>query len=314
MNGEFRPVLVCLLVCGCLLAASCGNVGEPLYPSLKVPVRITDLRAVERANAIVIDFTVPAITTDGLAIKTVRSVELRCGDRTVPVNATEPGPVHADVPVDGLAGSDVVVHARVVGSKGHASEWSNAVTLHILPPLAAPRDVRAEGVPEGVRVTWSGAAEPHFRVFRLIGDESKPSQIGESDGPAFVDTKTEYGKTYRYSVQAVNGSAESDLSPSSAPLTTKDVFPPAVPSGLTAAPGINSVELAWDRNTEPDFKCYRVYRSVGDGPFELIAGNIEAPSYSDKTVSAGVRYRYTVAAVDQSGNPSKQSPAVEITP
>lgn len=304
----------CFFTLLAFLLASCGNVGEPMYPSLNIPVRVTDLTAVERGNAIAIDFTIPAMTTDGVAIKSVRSVELQVGDRNVPVYRTEPGAVHAQVPVDGLAGRDALIHVRIVGSKGHASEWSNAVMLHVVPPLAAPADVRAEGVPEGVKVTWSAPGEPHFRVFRFTDNAMKPAQVGESDTQQFIDTATQYGKTYRYTVQGVNGTAESDMSAASAPLTTKDIFPPAVPTGLTATPGVNTVELAWDRNTEPDFKGYRVYRSVDNGPYERIADNLEAPSYSDNKISAGKQYRYTVSAVDQAGNESKQSAPVEITP
>jgi len=285
-----------------------------MYPSLMIPVQIKDLTALQHGNAISIDFTIPAVTTDAVPIKTVRSVELQVGDKLVPVYRDVPGPVHAQIPVDGLAGKDVVVHVRIIGLRGHPSDWSNAVNLHVLAPLAPPADVKAENVAEGVKVTWSAPGEPNFRIFRQGDKELKPSQVGESDKPEFLDTKTEYNKTYRYSVQAVNGTAESDLSASSPALLTKDVFPPAVPTGITVTPGVNTVELAWTRNTEPDFKCYRVYRSVDNGPFERIADNIEGPSYSDTAISPGKHYRYTVSAVDQAGNESKQSAPVEITP
>ena len=41
-----------------------------------------------------------------------------------------------------------------------------------------------------------------------------------------------------------------------------DTFPPAVPVGLMAVAGVNSIELAWQRNTEDDFAGYQVYRST----------------------------------------------------
>lgn len=291
---------------GCVLLYGCGTVGEPMYPSLNIPVRITDLRVLEHANALVIDFTIPGHTTDGVAVKSVRSVELRVGDREVAVDKNQPGPVHVQTPVEGLAGKEVLVHVRLIGSKDHASEWSNPVTMTVVPPLATPAQLKAEGVPEGVKITWSAPGENHFRVYRL------EEKIGESDAPEYVDKATEYGKTYQYSVQGVNGAAESSMS-DAVPITTKDTFPPGVPTGLTASPGINSVELAWDRNTEPDFKGYFVYRSVDNGAFERLGGMVEGPSFSDKNVEAGKHYRYTVSAVDQAGNPSQQSGPVEIT-
>ena len=297
----------------CVLLYGCGNVGEPLYPSLNIPVRIADLHAVEHGNVLIIDFTIPAITTDGVAVKNIQKVELRVGDKEVTVNRTEPGPVHVTAPVAGLVGTDALVHARVINSKGRASEWSNAVTIAIVPPVAPPAHVSAEGVLEGVKLTWSATGSTHFRIFRRAPEEKDSVQIGESDAPEYVDKTSAYEHTYVYSVQAVNGAAESDATAAEA-FQSKDIFAPAVPSGLTVSPGVNTVELAWDRNTEPDFKGYRVYRSVGDAPFERIADMIEGPSFSDKNVEAGKHYRYTVSAVDQLGNESKTTAAAEITP
>ena len=84
-------------------------------------------------------------------------------------------------------------------------------------------------------------------------------------------------------------------------ITPIDIFPPAVPSGLTASVGIGAVELAWNRNTEADFKEYRVLRSEEGGPFVEIARGLDAPVYSDHAVQSGKHYRYQVLAVDQNG-------------
>ena len=96
-------------------------------------------------------------------------------------------------------------------------------------------------------------------------------------------------------------------------ITPRDIFPPAVPAGLTASAGVGSVELAWERNTEPDFKEYRVFRAEGDGAFNQIAAGLDAPSYSDHAVESGKRYRYRISAVDQNGNVSEPSSPVEVT-
>ena len=296
-----------LLGAVCVLTWGCASVGEPMYPSLNIPARVTDLRVAEHADKLVVDFTIPSVTTDAVTLKRVRDVELMAGEKRVPVDKDLPGAVHVEAPVDGFTGKDVLIHVRLVGTKGHASEWSNPVTATIVPPLAPPTQLKAEGVPEGVKLTWlASAGENHFRIYREKG------KIGESDTPEYVDKTTEYGKTYDYAVQGVNGIADSDLS-AHVSILTEDKFPPAVPTGLTASPGINSVELAWDRNTEPDFKGYRVYRAIDNGPFERIADGLEGPSYSDKSVEAGKHYRYTVSAVDQVGNESKQCSPVEIT-
>jgi fibronectin type 3 domain-containing protein len=50
-----------------------------------------------------------------------------------------------------------------------------------------------------------------------------------------------------------------------------------------------------------------------DGKLEKIADIADAPSYSDRKLEAGKRYRYAISAVDKLGNESKLSEPVEAT-
>src|SRR5204862_3326546 len=93
-------------------------------------------------------------------------------------------------------------------------------------------------------------------------------------------------------------------------ITPEDTFPPAVPSGLRADPVTASIELGWDRNTEPDLAGYRIYRATGDGPLEKLADTSQVPTYSDRALERGKTYRYALSSVDRAGNESERSPAV----
>ena len=53
------PLILALLVTGC------GYVGDPLPPALNIPVPVADLNAVQRGDQIIIQFTVPQMTTEG---------------------------------------------------------------------------------------------------------------------------------------------------------------------------------------------------------------------------------------------------------
>ena len=170
---------------------------------------------------------------------------------------------------------------------------------------AGAANVAAESVPQGVRVHWSEPAGTKARIFRAVGEDSKPTLLATSDEPTYLDSTTEYGKTYTYYVQAIHDKTESDVAETK-PLTPEDIFPPAVPAGLTASAAVSSIELAWERDTDPDLKGYRIFRAVADGPFELLA-EADLPSYSDTKVEAGKRYRYQVTAIDQTGHESKPS-------
>jgi fibronectin type 3 domain-containing protein len=117
-------------------------------------------------------------------------------------------------------------------------------------------------------------------------------------------------------VQAARKTGETEAeSESSAPaaITPLDTFPPAAPTGASAIAGTASIELNWDRNTESDFKNYRIFRAAGSGNFEKIADAVEAPAFSDRAIVSGTAYRYVITAVDQTGNESPQSNIVEIT-
>jgi fibronectin type 3 domain-containing protein len=120
------------------------------------------------------------------------------------------------------------------------------------------------------------------------------------------------GKTYAYRAQAVDGPVESGLS-EPVSITFEDKFAPRPPSGVTAILGLESIELAWEPNTEPDLAGYRVYRALGSGEFSLLADAVEGPSFSDRMAAASGVHRYRVTAVDRSGNESGPSQVVELT-
>ena len=94
-------------------------------------------------------------------------------------------------------------------------------------------------------------------------------------------------------------------------ITPTDKFPPAVPGALTAILGVNTVELAWTRNTETDFKGYNIYRSTDGGAFVKVAELVPSPTFSDNKIEAGKKYRYEVSAVDLKGNESAHSTPAE---
>lgn len=296
-----------------VLVSGCGYVGDTKPPTLDIPSRVIDLRAAEYGSSIAIEFTLPRLTTEGLELKSVRSVEARVTgggqDRVYPISSGAPGLISDDIPAQDWTGRSVTITVRATGPKGKTSEWSNAVTLPIEPPLASPVNVEATSAPEGVQLTWSGPG-PAYRVFRAAGD-GKPERLAESSMPAYTDASAAFGSRYRYLIQTLDGELRQSEISRAAEITPKDEFPPAVPTGVSAVAAVDSIELSWERNTEDDFSGYDVYRSAANAAFEKIAGAINTPVYSDRTVEAGKRYRYAITAIDAIGNESARSAAVE---
>jgi hypothetical protein len=304
-----------------MLLTGCGYIGEPLPPALRRPVVVTDLAAVQRGSKIIIQFTIPKVTTEDLPIKANEDIELRIGppnnpfdmaawQRTsdrVPVSAKDTG-AYIEWPAAKWYGKTVDIAVNVHGPTGHTAGWSAMAMVPVVPALPIPEALAATDAPDAVHIEWHAAA-PEFRVFRRLENEVNWNQIGTSTQPSYTDGTIEYGKSYQYLVQSIEKTgatyAESELSNAKSFKPT-DKFAPAVPAGLTAVPGTRSIELVWERNTEKDFASYRVYRGG-----QLIAGSLTAPAYSDRDAKQGVKYGYQVSALDNAGNESAKSPLVE---
>lgn len=317
-----------------MLLASCrilgpGYIGPIQPPVLDIPVMVSDLRAVEYGDQIIAFFTIPKLSTEGQTLNSLRSIDLYAGPGagsdnpdswvrsaihySVPAPSGSAtlitGPYEDRIPAQAWAGKDVVLRVRSTGPKGKQSLWSLPYVLNGIAPLAQPSGVRAESRKDGVHLTWQGAG-PKYRVMRSTG-AAMPEAIGETDKPEFIDGSAQFGMTYRYQILAFADEKHQGLISEPTPaLTPMDVFPPEVPSGLTAEPGVNAIELEWELNTEADFKGYNVFRSVDNGPYVKVASLITAATYHDADVRAGKVYRYQVSAVDLLNNESQRCPPV----
>jgi hypothetical protein len=303
-------------------------VGDPLPPLRNIPGPIADVAAVQRGGRLIVQFTPPTLTTEGMPVPTPLRVDLRVGvavnpftpegwasqAKQIPEVGVKDGLARYEIPAAEWAGREVTIAARTIGSNRKDSGWSNFVNLEIVPEPEKPAGVRPESTAKGVRLTWQGGAG-RYHVFRRAGDEKEYRLAASPEQPEWVDEGVETGKTYSYLVQRIVPAgvktAESELS-GAATITVKDSFPPATPTGLRAVGATSSIELTWERNTEADLAGYRVYRSAGDGPFEKV-GDVAVPAYSDRAVEAGKPYRYRVTAVDASGNESERSSEVAVT-
>ena len=302
-----------LLFAAALLLSGCAYVGDTKPPTLDIPAQVIDLRAAEYGAKVLVEFTLPALTTEGLGLTDVKSLDLNLTagsfvrDLTLPNK--EPGAVHYEFAAADWTGKTVTLRVRATGPKGKSAEWSNAVVLPVVPPLATPANLAATTVPEGVRLQWSGSG-PRYRIFRTSGDATAAA-LGNAEAAEYLDTSASFGSSYRYFVQALDTDLHQGEISAIVDITPRDTFPPAVPLGLSAVAGVNSMELAWERNTEDDFQGYNLYRSIDGGPYEMLSGKITAPTFSDRTVTAGRKYSYQLTSLDDAGNESARSTAVE---
>ena len=165
-----------------------------------------------------------------------------------------------------------------------------------------------------MHVVWNAVAQPglEWQVYRASEGQEEFEPVARVCKPEYIDTTAEYGKTYRYRVEAVSGNAVS-LPSQTVSVLPEDRFPPAIPTGLVGLAGLNTIELTWDRNTEEDLRGYRVYRAGKTGEFMAVSDIIETPAFSDRALESGMTYRYRVAAIDQKMNESKPSEPLEVS-
>ena len=317
-----QPVAQAFLLVFVVFLAGCGYVGDPLPPLANIPAKVEDLAAVQRGARIIVQFTIPEMTTEGIAIKTPPRVDLRIGTAADPTawaaqaRKIPEGRLPYSIPSEDWTGQEVAIAVNVIGANGKESGWSNLVNLPIVAPPPQPASVRADPTHEGVRLTWQGPPG-EFRVFRSSREEKNFAPVATVSENTWTDHSSEFGKPYLYLVQRIvklddRRQAESEPSEEVA-ITPRDLFPPTVPTGLRANASIDSIELSWERSPESDLAGYRIYRSVADGAFEKIADTGQIPAFSDRAVERGKQYRYAVTSIDQAGNESTKSAVAEAT-
>ncbi|MGO8672242.1 MAG: choice-of-anchor tandem repeat GloVer-containing protein [Capsulimonadaceae bacterium] len=180
------------------------------------------------------------------------------------------------------------------------------VDARIVPP--APTGLTATAGNAQVSLTWTGSTgATSYSVYRGTvsgGEASTP--IGTATSTAFTDTGATNGVKYFYTAAAVDSAGTSALS-SEASATPEPPIP-ATPSGLTATAGNAQVALSWTASTGAT--SYSVYRGTASGgEASTPIGTATSTAFTDTGVTNGVKYFYTVAAVDAAGTSAHSNEA-----
>jgi len=210
MRGRACIVLV---FCLCLLLAGCATIGPPLPPSLALPKPPSDLRAVRKADSVVLSWTIPTVTTDRLTVRypgatrICRGLEPVLTECGTPVGETAPAPsvsgssksgkksevkvlaiqaTHGDPLPRQLVRDNplgfVTYAVEALNKNGRSAGLSNQVQVPLAETLPPPHNFAAEVTGKGVVLT--GTVEPFashpmlryvYRIYRR--PEGSPQQI-----------------------------------------------------------------------------------------------------------------------------------------
>lgn len=329
-------------------------VAPPQAPTLYLPQPPTDLAASRIGNDVHLRWTMPKRTTDRVLLKGDQKAHIcrsiagspceTAGDARYAPQAQAEFVDH--LPAALVNGQPQLITYTVLlqNKHGRSAGPSNAaytVTGQAPSPIAS---FRADAHSEGVILHWQSFSDSSSliriqreqnavkkdSVAQRKGAEEPQQQIlevgysaGHDPGNAY-DKSAAFDRTYRYTAQRVTvfhlQGHRIEIAGSPTPvftLSTKDIFPPTVPTGLVAvaSPDEHALDLSWAPDSENDLAGYVVYRREAGpsaaptriSPPEPVA----APAFRDTTAQPGVRYAYSVSAVDNDKNESARSAEAE---
>ena len=173
--------------------------------------------------------------------------------------------------------------------------------------------VNAKADSAGILVTWQKANGAHaYRVYRKDAVNTKWTVVAKNVRDAeWKDITAVKGTKYTYTVRAVADDGVTLGGYDSAGKSAMVTASPTTPANVTlnaATAGKNGIVVTW--SYAADARTYRVYRKApGDTKWVAVA-NVNGKSWTDKNVTSGVKYNYTVRGVNANG---KLSPGYNKT-
>lgn len=334
-----RNTLVILLLS--LVSLHCGAVGEPRPPLLNIPERAEDFAARQTPQGIVLEWTWPRMTTEGvplddLARFDVYGFELAPGSPTpdaelfdresrplasMQSDQLEPyGPgerVRLVLEPEPLMGKLIALGVRAESRRGRFVGFSNLITIEVVAPPGRPEEPSVTVASDAIVLEWPAVERAAGYAVERATNEAGPFQpLGRPDSNQFRDPGYQTGGTYVYRVRAIARGAAGEaegLASEAVAVTPRDTFAPAQPLGLRAIATETAVELSWEQSPEPDLAGYRLRRRQQDSEVVLLQDELlRSASYSDRGVARGQTYLYEVTAVDEEGNESLPSEAIQV--
>ena len=164
--------------------------------------------------------------------------------------------------------------------------------------------VSAKADSAGILVTWQKAAGAHsYQVFRKTANTGWQRIAKNIHDTEWKDIDAVKGTKYFYTVRAVadDGTTRGayDGTGKTATVTKNPTTPADVTLGKAVA-GKSGITVTW--SYAADARTYRVYRkAAGENKWTIVNKNVNGKSWTDKNVTKGVKYTYTVRGVNANG-------------
>lgn len=275
-----------VLLTAALVAPSlaCGHRGDPLPPLRRTPPGLAEFRLAQRGDALEVSVLTPAASVDGIAYeRLVVQILFAQGEKDLE-KAGERHEVLAFarqrvVETLPLPAPGTVARAAARGIVG-GERGPRTLTMALVAQgeVAAPRELRARLVAEGVRLGWTGD-EPKPVSAAVL----PPRMPGLGGPPAVPATRP----------------APPPPTESSSSLPRPAPPPPAVPApGLPPAPNDAAGDAPKATTVEPRKAGFHVYRRVGTESYRLplVQEPLAERSATDTSAPQGATACYVVRA------------------
>src|SRR6266568_2349554 len=318
------------------LLAGCGTPGAPQPPSLDLPDQVADLSAVRVGNQVSLSWTMPKKNTDKLLLKA--DVEVRvcrregtgtcdAAGRPLLLAPGKAGEFAEPLPTALASGAPRALSyfVELTNRKGRSAGMSNTAIVLAGEAPSPVMGLKAEDCKDGVVLRWNpddetAAVRLERKLLTPPATKQQPGLMTPPPEPLeqnllvdsaqegrAIDKNARLSQTYEYRAQRVKSivvdgrklELASELSPALR-VETKDVIPPAVPTGLSAVATVaengtdTAIDLSWQPDIEADLAGYVVYRREGSDAWQRISPTQSgiAPAFHDAQVQPGHTYRY----------------------
>ncbi len=329
------------LIAAFFLINSCGRKGDLIIPGTVLPKPVTDLSVDLKPGAMILSWTAPDKNSRNepltdLAGFLVQRAEIPAGETGCPCAFEKAGYIDLEFPKDavvqgkkvvwadrsGIFGRRYVYKVLPLNKDGFSGEAAQTHPLNFLMPPGKITKLTATSGNGTVQLSWEPALGDQggrkmddlagYNIYRHEKDVKGQTLINRQPVKEnnYTDTGRSNRTTYCYTVAVLRGIepplTEGEQSVEVCATPAKLQAPPP-PTGLQAVPGEGAVMLSWEPSTETDIAGYNLYRR-GEGesaPKKLDAALIPNTTYTDRDVSAGVKYTYYVTAVDNATPPNE---------
>lgn len=178
---------------------------------------------------------------------------------------------------------------RAYSSKGNSNYIAKTINY-----VATPKLTSLTNGTSGAVLKWGAVkGATSYRVYRKVAGEKSWTTLATVKTTSYTDKTAKSGTKYFYTVKAFNGNVASGYDTTG--ITLKYLVMPKITKLTNTTTGIN---VKWSATTGA--ASYRVYRkATGESGWKNI-GTVKTISFTDKNVTNGKTYTYTVRAVDGS--------------